>query len=140
MMEPSYRTLHETQAHEFIVAPRDICQSCHSLSGPKFFLSALRGPSDMHRNNVIPTGFEREVAESNISYSASEISRLDREIARLQHSLEALQQRRDALRQFELQERSLFAPIRKLSEDVLRQIFLESQLHSDYISVCSDPK
>ncbi|KAF9003581.1 hypothetical protein BDQ17DRAFT_481501 [Cyathus striatus] len=124
------------QEQVFIVAPREICQSCHNPSGPKFVLSSLRGSSDLHRKNVIPTGPDRVLADSNISYAQSEIVLLDKEIARLQQSVNALQNRRDALQQFEYQERCLFTPIRKLPEDVLRQIFLQPHLHSNRIYAC----
>ncbi|KAF8991060.1 hypothetical protein BDQ17DRAFT_1546989 [Cyathus striatus] len=127
---------------EFAIAAREMCMSCSSPSGPTFFFTNLRGPSEAHRSNIVPTGQERELVLSNISYAQSEISRLDEEIPHLKKSLEILQQRRDALLQFEFQEQSLLAPIRKVSEDILRYIFLQLQLDSVdgiFISYSSEP-
>ncbi|KAF9003655.1 hypothetical protein BDQ17DRAFT_483205 [Cyathus striatus] len=128
-----------SQGQAFIVAPSEICQSCRNPSGPKFILSNLRRPSHIHRKNAIPTGADRDVAESNISYAQLEISHLDKEINRLQQSLETLKNRRYALQKFQLQEQGLFSPIRKLPAELLRQIFLQPYLHSNRISVCYNP-
>ncbi|KAF8984807.1 hypothetical protein BDQ17DRAFT_1436870 [Cyathus striatus] len=117
----------------------EICQSCRNLSGRKFVLSDLRGPSDIHRNNIIPTGADRVLVESDISYAQSEISLLDKEINRLQQSLDILKNRRDALKQFEIQERGLFSPIRKLPAELLRQIFHQPHLYPKRISACYNP-
>ncbi|KAF8978150.1 hypothetical protein BDQ17DRAFT_1106192 [Cyathus striatus] len=46
--------LRDPLKEEFIVAPHETCQSCSNSSGPKFFLTALKGPSNGHRDNIIP--------------------------------------------------------------------------------------
>ncbi|KAF9003588.1 hypothetical protein BDQ17DRAFT_1425080 [Cyathus striatus] len=96
-MDSSCSIVNEYHGNDLIVAPRAICQSCHSFGGPKFYVSILRGTSDMHRNNVIPTGAEREVVELDITFVESEVDRLDTESARLQRSLSTLQHWRDEL-------------------------------------------
>ncbi|KAF8990535.1 hypothetical protein BDQ17DRAFT_1207959, partial [Cyathus striatus] len=57
------------------------------------------------------------------------IRQLDAEIARLQHVVASLQQRRNVLERFKNQEKSLFAPIRKLPDDLLQNLFLVCQQH-----------
>ncbi|KAF9003638.1 hypothetical protein BDQ17DRAFT_1355621 [Cyathus striatus] len=137
-MEFPIGTLQDAQVQEFIIAPRATCISCDSFSGPKFTLSSLRGLSDLHRRNIIPEGSERVLAESNISYAKSEGIQLEKEITRLQQIVEALQLRREALRQFEIQERTLLSPIRKLPTELFHRIFLEAQPRTHWID-CGDP-
>ncbi|KAF9000889.1 hypothetical protein BDQ17DRAFT_1327535 [Cyathus striatus] len=130
--------IHSKNSAGFIIAPQEICKSCNRHSGSAFFLTDLKGPSPLHRIGVIPTGPDLESTLSTISYTESETKRLDNEIARVKLSLDALQQRRDALYQFSLQEQALFAPIRKLPEDILCNIFLEAEIDSeDGIDICN---
>ncbi|KAF8996937.1 hypothetical protein BDQ17DRAFT_1544589 [Cyathus striatus] len=129
----------DVQGVESLTAPRQICESCGADSGPKFLLSELRGPSDAHRANIVPTGHEREIKLLDIDRTQSEISRLDDEIDRLQQVLSSLQQRRDTLKKFNIQEQSLLAPIRKLPADVLQHLFVVALYHFTYdgfISIC----
>ncbi|KAF9003574.1 hypothetical protein BDQ17DRAFT_1541740 [Cyathus striatus] len=123
---------------DFIIAPHEICHSCANPSGPKFYLTNLRGPSAIHRNNSFPNESARELAVSHVTEIESELTQIDEEIVRLQRSLSTLQQRRDTLDRYRTQEQSLFAPIRKLPEDLLQHLFLTCQrtLEEDgYISV-----
>ncbi|KAF8997838.1 hypothetical protein BDQ17DRAFT_834826 [Cyathus striatus] len=125
---------------EFTIAPHETCLACGSFSGPKFLLSPFRGLTASHRNNIIPKDHGCELVLLNISYAELEINSLDHEISRLQLSLAALQKRRDDLHKFAMQERSYFAPIRRLPEEILRYIFFQEYVdYADYgLVACAD--
>ncbi|KAF8997837.1 hypothetical protein BDQ17DRAFT_1411214 [Cyathus striatus] len=133
--------LRDPLKEEFIVAPHETCQSCSNSSGPKFFLTALKGPSNGHRDNIIPKDEEYDSVLSNISYASAELGRLDEEIAYVHQSLAALQQRKEVVQKFKFQEESYFSPIRRLPQEILRHMFYLVHLdHLDIGVVASHPE
>ncbi|KAF8994161.1 hypothetical protein BDQ17DRAFT_1224825, partial [Cyathus striatus] len=88
----------------------------------------------------IPIDVELQSVQNEISHAESEILQLDAEIDRLEQVVSSLKQRRNELQNFKIQKQSLFAPIRKLPEDVLEYLFLACQWHLEpdgYIQACN---
>ncbi|KAF9003536.1 hypothetical protein BDQ17DRAFT_1355519 [Cyathus striatus] len=108
---------------EFI-SPYEKCISCGQNSGPKYSLAELRGPSDALRKNIVPSSVERLSKKIEIERAESEIDQLDKEIVGLSRVIASLRRRKSALQNVTTQEKSLLAPIRKLSPDILRHLFL----------------
>ncbi|KAF9003545.1 hypothetical protein BDQ17DRAFT_1425040 [Cyathus striatus] len=91
------------------------------------FSTSRERSSDAHRNNIVPFGLARLSKEMEIEHAESEIDQIDEEIASLKRVIALLRKRRSALKFLSTQEKSLFAPIRKLSQDVLQYLFLVCQ-------------
>ncbi|KAF8995228.1 hypothetical protein BDQ17DRAFT_1285244 [Cyathus striatus] len=137
-MSNSTASVRKTSAPKIQIAPHEICDSCGSNSGPKFFLADLKGPSVFHRHNIIPYGSQRTSTLSDIDHAGSQILQLDKEIDRLTKVIKSLKNRSNALKVFNIQQKSLFAPIRRLPEEVLQHIFLvgrDVSEHDGFITV-----
>ncbi|KAF9009932.1 hypothetical protein BDQ17DRAFT_1273594, partial [Cyathus striatus] len=76
------------------------------------------------RTNYVPSIQELENIKNLLEASTKEIRHLDHEIARLDKQLDILKEKRSKVQDLLEQYQALVSPARRLSQDVLEEIFL----------------
>ncbi|KAJ7063961.1 hypothetical protein C8F01DRAFT_954719, partial [Mycena amicta] len=93
---------------------------------------------ELFRANTAPTDAQADQIRHAITASSPELEELEEEVTRLQELLLTAKKRRDVKREFIEQHRTILAPVRRLTDDILRVIFLATLSSHRDTAICAD--